>query len=137
MLFRGESDADGGGFWFPVGGGVESGETAEQAAVREVFEETGRRIELGPEVWTRRHVVAWDGTTFDVRERWFLTRVDSFEIDISGFTPDEQRLVTRHAWWSLDELDRAPERMVPANLATLLRALLRDGPPPHPVRVPV
>lgn len=53
LLFRGESDADGSGFWFPTGGGLEPGETPQQAAVREVLEETGQRIELGPEVWTR------------------------------------------------------------------------------------
>lgn len=137
LLFRGESDADGSGFWFPVGGGVEPGETTQQAAVREVLEETGLSIDLGPEVWTRRHVVAWAGTTFDVRERWFLTNVDAFDIDTSGFTPDEHRMVTRHAWWSLDELDAATERLVPADLAARLRELLRVGPPPHPVPVGV
>jgi 8-oxo-dGTP pyrophosphatase MutT (NUDIX family) len=137
LLFRGESDADGSGFWFATGGGIEPGETSQQAAVREVLEETGQRIELGPEVWTRRHVVTWGGRTFDVRERWFLTRVRAFDIDTSGFSEEEQRMVTRHAWWSLDELDAASERLVPSDLATRLRDLLRFGPPPVPVAVGV
>jgi 8-oxo-dGTP diphosphatase len=39
------------GLWGPPGGGVEEGETFEKAAVREVKEETGLRVELGRVVW--------------------------------------------------------------------------------------
>jgi 8-oxo-dGTP pyrophosphatase MutT (NUDIX family) len=31
-------------YWFAVGGGVEEGETLEETAVREVYEETGFRL---------------------------------------------------------------------------------------------
>lgn len=135
LLLRGVSDSTGLGFWFPVGGGLEPGESAEEAAVREVREETGREVTLGPQVWVRRHVATWGGRTFDCRERWFLARVESSEIDTRGFTADERQMVTRHAWWTLEELHQAEEMLVPADLARRLEALLRDGPPPHPVRV--
>ena len=38
-------------------------------------------------------------------------------------------------WWPLDDIDRSPERFVPAQLAPLLRRLLADGPPGRPLDV--
>src|SRR5581483_2820535 len=43
--------------WFTPGGGLDPGETFEQAAVRELWEETGIVAPLGPCVWRRRHVL--------------------------------------------------------------------------------
>ena len=43
-----------GKFWFTVGGKIESGETIIQAAIRELYEETGlehKDVEFGPVVW--------------------------------------------------------------------------------------
>jgi 8-oxo-dGTP pyrophosphatase MutT (NUDIX family) len=40
--------------WVPPGGGLEPGESFEQAALRELWEETGLRLPgLGPKVWIR------------------------------------------------------------------------------------
>ncbi|HWL37020.1 MAG TPA: NUDIX domain-containing protein [Frankiaceae bacterium] len=136
LLFRGVSDA-GDGFWFPPGGAVEPGEDAAAAAVREVREETGAEVVLGPEVWHRRHVVAWGGVTYDCRERWFVARVAAFEVDTSGFTDEEHEAGFVHRWWTLAELRAATERLVPAVLATALETLLREGPPAEPVDVGV
>ncbi len=96
------------GFWFPPGGGIEPGETAVQAARRELVEELGLHLaddgELGPCVWTRRHVLP----SFDLRERWYLLRVGAsgtpVELDHSGWTPLERSTLDEVRWWTLDEL---------------------------------
>jgi 8-oxo-dGTP pyrophosphatase MutT (NUDIX family) len=125
---------DGVRVWFAAGGGIEPGEDAERAAVREVAEETGlRRLDLGPRVWRRRHVLPDSGGGWvDLREEWFLARTASFTIDTSGFTAHERREISGHRWWSPSELAAADPRrdlLVPRDLARLLARLLAEGPP--------
>ena len=130
---------DGRVFWCPPGGGLDPGETHEQAALRELREETGWSAPaLGPLIGTRRHIVTWhDGITYDCREQWFLARVDDLTVDDTGWTDDERFDMGAHRWWSVDDLATTDADLTPSDLADRVSELLRSGAPVEPWTLPV
>jgi 8-oxo-dGTP pyrophosphatase MutT (NUDIX family) len=127
------------GYWFPPGGGLRAAETYEEAARRELAEETGfTGVDLGGHIWNRRHAFEWRGEILDCHERWYLATVPHvFEVDTAGFTPEEREDIVDNRWWSVAELAATAEPLIPSDLALRLAALLREGAPAEPVEVGV
>jgi 8-oxo-dGTP pyrophosphatase MutT (NUDIX family) len=138
LLFRMVSEDFGDTFWFPPGGAVEGAETHRQAAARELREETGwPEPDVGPLIGFRRHVITWGGVLFDCREQWFLARVDTLDVDTSGFTEEEKVDMLESKWWSVAELRATPDRLVPRDLADLLEGILESGAPAQPLTLSI
>lgn len=120
-------------FWFPPGGGLEHGETHEQAALREVFEETGIRLPaLGPCIWLRTHLWRHRDTWYVSDERYFVADCPGGDVSRDGWTDLEMQVIRECRWWTHAAIHTSPDVFVPRQLDALLPALLRRDLPAEP-----
>jgi 8-oxo-dGTP pyrophosphatase MutT (NUDIX family)/GNAT superfamily N-acetyltransferase len=115
---------DRGPYWFAVGGGVEKGESLEEAALREVHEETGLElVELGPVVLTRNASFDFEDDHYEQDESYFVAWVERFDPVADGWTDLERRAMSGHKWWSIGGLKQTEATVFPGDLAELIRSL--------------
>ena len=117
-------------WWFTVGGGIDAGETARAAAVRELREETGIVVaqdELTGPVYTRSALFDFWALTVRQDEDFFVARVDSAHLpalSTDEWTAAEADVLDELGWWALDDLAGVDLEVFPAGLPALVRAVL-------------
>ncbi|ECF7490659.1 NUDIX domain-containing protein, partial [Salmonella enterica] len=119
FFFSHENDAlNGKSYWATPGGGLESNESFEQAALRELREETGIiKNDVGPQVATRSFpMMLPSGETVLAEEHFFIVNVEKTDTDKSGWSNNERKVIRDQYWWTLEELQLTKETIFPRDL---------------------
>ena len=121
-------------YWVPPGGGLAEGESFEEAALRELFEETGICLEsIVHHVWDRVTRFVSRGALVEQHEKYFFATeaVTSNRVHTSG--TDE--LIAGYCWWPMPEMLASDEVFFPNGLPELFGRLLGRGLPAEPLRL--
>ena len=125
-------------FWCTIGGGIEGKESLEEAAFREIYEETGitkEDINLGPIVWHSMLELKLKGilTTFD--ESFMVVKTRKTYVALCNPTDDEKERVTKLKWFTLDEIIESKDPIFPLALPQLLPDVLSQKYPEAPFEI--
>ena len=111
--------------WLTPGGGIDPGESILEAAVRELFEETGLEVSpeaLGELVTSIPFKMVWANGQYETGIAHFykLTLADDFSLSDANWTNDEHRDVIEWRWWEPRALIASGERVGPPGLLEFL-----------------
>lgn len=95
-------------YWFSIGGRIEPGETARQAAVREMREEVGivvREDDLRGPFHEGEHAYSFGGVEYHAISVFFTVTLQEYSVQPMGL-PGE--IITDTRWWSPSDVRHAP-----------------------------
>ena len=115
--------------WLTPGGGVEDHETHAEAAVRELFEETGLLVDsVGDSIWSvEGQSVFNDGHVQSTYSEYFVVRTTSFEITNDNWMENEFVDITDVRWWTMSEFEQSGEKYSPEPLLEIIQHAIRSS----------
>jgi ADP-ribose pyrophosphatase YjhB (NUDIX family) len=126
LLFR-HDDGYGRQFWATPGGGIENGETPEEAARREALEELGAAdVSIQP-LWTGHAEFPFRDRIVSQTDKFFLVTRHGPVLGPGVEEAHRSEGITEVRWWPIDEIDTSREPVYPEDLAHRVREHLLES----------
>ena len=125
-------------FWFPIGGEIEGSESIQEAALREIHEETGiqkNEIILGPIVWIGEIDLVLDGKLTRLKEKFIVAKTKKTKVFLNKLTLEEAEFVKKLRWFSLKKISATKETIFPVLLPKYLPDILSENYPKKPLKI--
>jgi 8-oxo-dGTP pyrophosphatase MutT (NUDIX family) len=127
-----------GHFWTLIGGQIEANETVLEAAIREVFEETGickEEIQFGPLVWFGEFDMILHDIPIHIRQQFIVARTKRRSFSLTNLTQDETEVVKYLEWFSYDRILNSGEQIYPVLLPNYLQEIIAGKYPEEPLEI--
>jgi 8-oxo-dGTP pyrophosphatase MutT (NUDIX family) len=119
LLFQ-YSQWSGGTFWATPGGGVEDGESFEEAAIREAAEELGAAVTIVRTLGDRLVDIPHRERTVHQLERYFQVKLEYVDPAADLSSEHRREGILQSRWWTLDEILSTTETVFPELLVKWL-----------------
>ena len=115
--------------WLTPGGGVEDHESHAEGAIRELFEETGLRVDsVGEPIWSiEGQSIFNDGHIQSTYSEYFVVRTTSFELTNENWMDNEFVDITDVRWWTVEELQTSGEKYSPEPLLDVIQLAIEHS----------
>ncbi|MBN1914638.1 MAG: NUDIX domain-containing protein [Parachlamydiales bacterium] len=127
-----------GRFWFPIGGGIEQGETIQDTAIREIFEETSLtpdQFDIGPIVWHGTFDLIIQETLTHLEQTFIVVHTKIRNVMMRKLDEWEQKSVKTISWFSYEDLCTTQEIIYPVVLKDYLPDILNEKYPKTPLEL--
>ncbi len=127
-----------GKFWTPIGGKIEKGETLQEAALREIYEEAtikSDEIKLGPIVWFGEFDLILSGILTHIKHRFITGFSNQKKLSLENLTEHEKSVVKEIKWFSLEEIKNCKDIIYPIVLRDHIQDIMEGNYPKKPLEL--